>query len=303
MKTFFSFMIQNFKGLLLAFQILLFAGCTSAVCAQQSKPLNQPIEKRPFWTEKSSYLQGDRVYFVGVASQAKTIEAGRKQALIAAQSELKSFLQIPKVEGLLFKTQMTFEEKTGSIYKVYRLMWATIEDIRAYQKRWLEQQKNQLQAARSKEESPRATLQRLGIPFTVREFRNRAWSGDLLALKLFIAAGMDINVAGWARETALSSAVRNNRLEAVEYLLNQGADPNIGRDPRVRVAFLGRDITGYTPLMLAVANKSQAITEALLRHCANPQNGDGQGLNAYGLKKELRLDWSLDLPQNCQSKS
>ena len=43
---------------------------------------------RPFWTEQSSYLQGDRVYFVGVASKALSIEKGRQKSLEAARAAL-----------------------------------------------------------------------------------------------------------------------------------------------------------------------------------------------------------------------
>ena len=33
---------------------------------------------RPFWTEKSSYIERDVLYAVGVATQAKTQEEGRQ---------------------------------------------------------------------------------------------------------------------------------------------------------------------------------------------------------------------------------
>ncbi len=84
---------------------------------------------RPFWTEKSTFIEGDRVYFVGIASRAISVEAGRKAALEAAKKELKSSTNISEIKGLFLNTQMTFEEKAKDGYVVYRLVWVSREEI------------------------------------------------------------------------------------------------------------------------------------------------------------------------------
>jgi hypothetical protein len=80
--------------------------------------------ERPFWTEKSSYTEGDRVYFVGIATNSKTVEEGRQRALEHAQQELSNYFQLTDVTFLTFETQMTFEEpnKDGT-FNTFRLMF------------------------------------------------------------------------------------------------------------------------------------------------------------------------------------
>lgn len=85
---------------------------------------------KPFWTEKSSFVEGDRVFFVGVATNQKSIEIGRKSALENAKAELSNFLQIASTKGLTFQTQMTHEERVKSGgFDVYRLMYVEQEEI------------------------------------------------------------------------------------------------------------------------------------------------------------------------------
>ena len=85
---------------------------------------------KPFWTEKSSFVEGDRVFFVGVATNQKSIEIGRKSALENAKTELSNYLQIASTKGITFQTQMTHEEKIVSGgFDVYRLMYVEQEDI------------------------------------------------------------------------------------------------------------------------------------------------------------------------------
>lgn len=85
---------------------------------------------KPFWTEKSSFVEGDRVFFVGVATNQKSIEVGRKSALESAKTELSNYLQIASTKGLTFQTQMTHEEKIVSGgFDVYRLMYVEQEEM------------------------------------------------------------------------------------------------------------------------------------------------------------------------------
>lgn len=85
---------------------------------------------KPFWTEKSSYTEGDRIYFVGISSDQKTIETGRVKAFNAAKEEAMNYLQVIHLKGLNFRTQMTFEEKLESgKFNVYRLMFVNQEEV------------------------------------------------------------------------------------------------------------------------------------------------------------------------------
>tara|TARA_Y100000034_G_C6910321_1_gene424373 strand:- start:3202 stop:3864 length:663 start_codon:yes stop_codon:yes gene_type:complete len=89
---------------------------------------------KPFWTEKTTYQEGDRVYFVGVSTNNSSLEEGRKKALNNAKSEISNFLQISNLNNFTFHTQMNYEEETESGYTVYRLMWADREELLNIQK-------------------------------------------------------------------------------------------------------------------------------------------------------------------------
>ncbi|NOS81785.1 MAG: hypothetical protein HOP32_09425 [Nitrospira sp.] len=82
-------------------------------------------DARPFWTEKSSFIEGEELFVVGVASKARTVEEGRRQAFEQGKIELMNFAQITSLEaqGLVVETQMTFEEpNTDGTVTVYRLL-------------------------------------------------------------------------------------------------------------------------------------------------------------------------------------
>jgi hypothetical protein len=91
---------------------------------------------RPFWTEKSSFIEGDELFVVGVASNSKTVEEARKQAFENGMLELMNFAQVTSLEarGLVIETQMTFEEpQANGTVTVYRLLRVPIEKLRAIQ--------------------------------------------------------------------------------------------------------------------------------------------------------------------------
>ncbi|MGE0469895.1 MAG: hypothetical protein AB7L09_11135 [Nitrospira sp.] len=82
-------------------------------------------DTRPFWTEKSSFIEGEELFVVGVASKARTVEEGRRQAFEQGKIELMNFAQITSLEaqGLVIETQMTFEEPNADgTVTVYRLL-------------------------------------------------------------------------------------------------------------------------------------------------------------------------------------
>ena len=65
----------------------------------------------------------------------------------------------------------------------------------------------------------------------------------------------DINEKDEAGNTLLSMAVRNNCSSIVEFLLRDGANPNMPNN------------TGTTPLMIARKNKNEDIIHQLLLKC------------------------------------
>ena len=67
--------------------------------------------------------------------------------------------------------------------------------------------------------------------------------------------GVDINEKDEAGDTLLSMAVRNNCSSIVEFLLRDGAKPNMPNN------------TGTTPLMIARENKNEDILQQLLLKC------------------------------------
>lgn len=94
--------------------------------------------KRPFWTEKSSYMEGDRVYFIGVSTNSPSIEVGRALARKAIEQELSSYLGVMNIKGVTLNTQVTFEEKADHHLNVYRLMWVSVDQIQDFRQRLLD---------------------------------------------------------------------------------------------------------------------------------------------------------------------
>lgn len=95
-------------------------------------------QTRPFWTEKSAFIEGDDLFVVGVASKARTVEEARKQAFEQGKTELMNYAQITSLEaqGLVIETQMTFEEPNpdGTV-TVYRLLRVPASKLVAIQGR------------------------------------------------------------------------------------------------------------------------------------------------------------------------
>src|SRR3972149_10070390 len=86
---------------------------------------NGEFEKRPFWSEKSSYVEGDVLYVVGVATQKGSIEESRQSAFDNGVIEIMNYSQISdvsKIRGLIIDTQMTYQENVNNTWTVFRLM-------------------------------------------------------------------------------------------------------------------------------------------------------------------------------------
>jgi|CXWL01.1.fsa_nt_gi FtsZ-interacting cell division protein YlmF len=82
-------------------------------------------DSRPFWAEKSAFIEGEELFVVGVASKARSVEEGRRQAFEQGKIELMNYAQVTSLEahGLVIETQMTYEEENadGSV-TVFRLL-------------------------------------------------------------------------------------------------------------------------------------------------------------------------------------
>ncbi|OAI06117.1 ankryin [Methylomonas methanica] len=70
--------------------------------------------------------------------------------------------------------------------------------------------------------SARKELQQMGVEYTESQFATSAGAGDMLAVKLFLDAGMDVNAGASA---ALGLAAGRGQLEMVKLLLANGAKP------------------------------------------------------------------------------
>ena len=86
---------------------------------------------RPFWTEKSSYIQGSNLYAVGIAQKSSSISSGRQRAFKNAKQEIINYLQMRNLSGYKIQTQMTFEEKQkDGTYTVWRLVKFNLNHIK-----------------------------------------------------------------------------------------------------------------------------------------------------------------------------
>ena len=95
-------------------------------------------DRRPFWTEKSTFIEGDHLYAVGVASSSKTVEAGRDQAFHRGKIEVMNYAQIANLDGtgITLETQMIYEEPNpDGTYNVYRLLKTDVRKLLAGQRR------------------------------------------------------------------------------------------------------------------------------------------------------------------------
>ncbi len=85
-------------------------------------------QDRPFWTEKSCYLEFGVVYGIGVSLRKHSLEEARKAAFNAGVWEIANFAQIIDTTLLFIETQMTYEEQNkDETYSVWRLVKTPIE--------------------------------------------------------------------------------------------------------------------------------------------------------------------------------
>ncbi len=96
-------------------------------------------------------------------------------------------------------------------------------------------------------------LKKLGLAFDAATFQKCAKDGNIEHVKLFIDAGMDVNIKGDKGWTALMAASLNCNTEVVKLLLEHKADVNV------------KDDTGKTALsvtgLLSVTAKEEVKEE------------------------------------------
>lgn len=144
---------QNWQGM----KVLLPNSVAGVVCRfifsmllGVSASYAEPV--RPFWTEKSSYIEGGYLYVVGIASNAPSVEAGRERAFANGKNEIMNFTQLSNLEGLIIRTQMTFQEKVDNRFNVYRLMFVDYEDVNALKNRSIELTRRNYERFQEKQE-------------------------------------------------------------------------------------------------------------------------------------------------------
>jgi hypothetical protein len=133
-------------------------------------------DARPFWTEKSSFIEGEELFVVGVASKAWTVEEGRRQAFEQGKVELMNFAQITSLEaqGLVIETQMTFEEPNADgTVTVYRLLRVPASKLVGIQGRLKAQSQAQEQTMEQSRRELAAIQQTLGEKATKLDQQQR----------------------------------------------------------------------------------------------------------------------------------
>ena len=94
-------------------------------------------EQRPFWTEKTTFIEGNTLYAVGVTTNSRKLEEGRELAFQRGRFEVMNYAQIANLRGtgITLETQMTYEEQNrdGS-YNVYRLLKTDVRKLMSVQK-------------------------------------------------------------------------------------------------------------------------------------------------------------------------
>lgn len=108
--------------------VLLLWTCELCFAGKALFPDIRESHARPFWIERSAFVHENCLFAVGIASDAKTPEAGRLTALETAKQELQSFLK--RLSSEMIETKDTYEElNSNGSYTVYRLVMIPLTDL------------------------------------------------------------------------------------------------------------------------------------------------------------------------------
>jgi ankyrin repeat protein len=142
-------------------------------------------------------------------------------------------------------------------------------------------------------------------------------AGDVETLRRLLAEGVDVNVANDYGYTALAYAASNGQLEAIQVLLDAGANVNAASKPAGRTVLMDaagrggadavkllltakprledRDGAGRTALMVAALAGDKDAAFALFEGGADPHATDAKGAKASQLAAELGHTWVASL--------
>jgi ankyrin repeat protein len=161
-------------------------------------------------------------------------------------------------------------------------------------------------------ETARRELNSLSVDYTPQAFILRAQQGDLRAVKLFLAAGMDPNTRDAEGNTALMYAITENRADLVKVLLQ--AKPNVAQQNNGGGTALTwaaeRGQVDTLRLLLDHRADTQAINEAFVSAAGSAQLDvlhalleRGAKLNEVGSKALLAAAGStyVDVPDQARS--
>jgi hypothetical protein len=107
---------------------------------------------QPFWTEKSTYIEGGWLYATGIATDVESIEKGRETAFQNGKQEIENLMQITNLTGVEILTQMTYEEDIGDKTKIYRLLKVNYDDIKDMKEDQLKSSKVHLEYIKNQKE-------------------------------------------------------------------------------------------------------------------------------------------------------
>ena len=154
-----------------------------------------PVYSQPFWTEKSTYSDGEYLFAVGIATDVSDKEDGRIEAFKNGVKEICNLKGVTELPGLEIRTQMTYEEDhRDGTYTVYRLLKINEDALDEA----VEQQQN---SSRS------SALKGKVEPYV------DTWPGGILKVKGYVkrVSGTDIKTGKWMRwyESGKKKAERN----------------------------------------------------------------------------------------------
>jgi ankyrin repeat protein len=129
----------------------------------------------------------------------------------------------------------------------------------------------------------RIQLSQCSLTYDAETFIACVKKGDLLAVRLFLTAGMDPNTKNHEGHTALMWAVDSGRMEVLEMLLEAGARVD------------ERNNRGVTALHWAVSRNNMAMLHRLRERGADVQAADKSGETALSLSAAWDNEHMLDL--------
>ena len=105
----------------------------------------------------------------------------------------------------------------------------------------------------------RTELEQKGYTYDESNFIESAKKGDIEAVKLFLAEGININAKNEKGQTALMRAAEYQRTEVVTLLLEKGADVNIESNPLKRTALMEASSAGNIVIIKQLAERGAEI--------------------------------------------